>query len=194
MKFYILLSALFIAVNAQVRSPTYLYNVTSPKVNAPYVASQALPCIYDIADNATSDNLQLSIVLTGSNDYYKVLTASADISQGFSFRKEIDGATVYEHQFNYNIPSNTTAGDYIVAFVDGFSQTNVSIPITIGAAPKTPSSTALASGTASSVPSSSTTSFQSIYNQINSANTTHVQHLSKLLLLVTFIFTLIQFF
>lgn len=28
------------------------------------------------------------------------LTASADISQGFSYQKQIGGATVYEHQFN----------------------------------------------------------------------------------------------
>lgn len=55
-KLLILLSALALAVKAQVQSPTYQFNVTSPSPNSPYVASQILPCIYDIASNTTSDS------------------------------------------------------------------------------------------------------------------------------------------
>ncbi|KAI9486871.1 MAG: hypothetical protein EXX96DRAFT_550900 [Benjaminiella poitrasii] len=189
MKFYLLLSTLVIAVKAQVQSPTYLFNVTSPAVNSPYVASQILPCIYDVADNVTSDNLQLSILLVGSNSS-TVMTASADISQGFSFQKQIGGATVYEHQYNYNIPSNTTAGNYQVVFADSVSHTNVSIPITISVAPHTPSSTPLASASSSSTSSSSTT-LGSIFKDTNSAS--HPAQLSTFLLFVSFILAFIQF-
>lgn len=49
--------------------------------------------IMDIID------LQLSILLVGANSS-TTMTASADISQGFSFQKSIGGATVYEHQLN----------------------------------------------------------------------------------------------
>ncbi len=55
-KLFILLSALAVAVNAQIQSPTYQFNVTSPSPNSPYVASQILPCIYDVASNTTSDS------------------------------------------------------------------------------------------------------------------------------------------
>lgn len=44
-------------------------------------------------------DLQLSISLVGTNSSVQ-LTPSADISQGFSYQKQIGGATVYEHQFN----------------------------------------------------------------------------------------------
>lgn len=45
-------------------------------------------------------DLQLSILLIGSNSSTPMIM-SADISQGFSFQKKIDGgAIVYEHQLN----------------------------------------------------------------------------------------------
>ncbi|OBZ85162.1 hypothetical protein A0J61_06787 [Choanephora cucurbitarum] len=157
-KLALLVSTLVLAAEALVQSPSYQFNVTSPAPNAPYVASQILPCIYDVAANSTSDNLQLSITLVGSN-YSAVMTGSADISLGFSFEKQISGATVYEHQFNYHIPANTTSGAYEVVFTDNVSQTNVSIPITIAAAPVTPSSSSLLpSASATSADSSSTAS------------------------------------
>lgn len=55
-KFLILLSALAVAVTAQIQSSTGQFNVTSPSANSPYVASQILPCIYDVASNTTSDS------------------------------------------------------------------------------------------------------------------------------------------
>ncbi|KAI9355760.1 hypothetical protein BD770DRAFT_366379 [Pilaira anomala] len=168
MKFFILLSALALAVKAQViQSPTYQFNVTSPTPNSPYVANQILPCIYDIAENTTSYNLQLSILLIGSNSSTPMIM-SADISQGFSFQKKIDGgAIVYEHQLNYNIPVNTTAGSYEVVYLDNLTQTRVSIPITIGTAvvPKPPSQS---TGSAANEPSSTTTS--KFFDKSNSAN------------------------
>lgn len=113
----VLLSALAVGVQALVQSPNYQFNVTSPGPNSPYVANQMLPCIYDIAANTTSDSniwlyfqndiqainslfdidLKLSIFLVGTNSSQEIL-AAADISQGFSFEKQIPGATVYEHQ------------------------------------------------------------------------------------------------
>lgn len=45
----LIVSLLVAVVSAQVQSPTHQYNVTSPSVNAPYVASQILPCIYDVS-------------------------------------------------------------------------------------------------------------------------------------------------
>ncbi|KAI8352084.1 hypothetical protein BD560DRAFT_409087 [Blakeslea trispora] len=157
-KIALLFSTLVLAAEALVQSPSYQFNVTSPAPNAPYVASQVLPCIYDVAANSTSDNLQLSISLVGSN-YSTLMTGSADITLGFSFEKQISGATVYEHQFNYHIPPNTTAGAYQVVFTDNVSQTNVSIPITIAAAPVTSSSSSsLPSTSATSVSPSSTAS------------------------------------
>ncbi|CEP13893.1 hypothetical protein [Parasitella parasitica] len=169
LKSIILLSTLALgAVRAQVQSPTYQYNVTSPSPNSPYVASQILPCIYDIADNTTADNLQLSISLVGTNMSAQ-LTASADISQGFSYQKLIGGATVYEHQFNYNIPSNTTAGTYQVVFLDNVSQTNVSIPITISAAPVTPTSSAAVPSGSSGTSAATTSVPASIFNKDSSS-------------------------
>jgi hypothetical protein len=38
-------------------------------------------------------------LLVGTNSSFEMV-ASADISQGFSFEKQIPGATVYEHQLN----------------------------------------------------------------------------------------------
>lgn len=66
LKSIILLSTLaFTAVvNAQAQSPNYQYNVTSPSANSPYVASQILPCIYDIADNTTADSKCIIIIIT----------------------------------------------------------------------------------------------------------------------------------
>jgi hypothetical protein len=55
-KLLVLLSALAVAVQAQVQSPNYQFNVTSPSPNSPYVASQMLPCVYHIAANTTSDS------------------------------------------------------------------------------------------------------------------------------------------
>lgn len=114
-KLFVLLSTFTLAVSAQVQSSIGLFNVTSPTVNAPYVASRVLPCIYTVASNATSDSkmiiltklqcsfalldLQLSISLSNGSSAV-VIDASADISQGYSFQKDQNGATVYEHQFN----------------------------------------------------------------------------------------------
>jgi hypothetical protein len=53
----VVFTALF--VEAQVRSPNFQYNVTSPAPNSPYVASQILPLIYDVASNATSESMLL---------------------------------------------------------------------------------------------------------------------------------------
>lgn len=44
-------------------------------------------------------DLQLSISLSNGSSAV-VIDASADISQGYSFQKDQNGATVYEHQFN----------------------------------------------------------------------------------------------
>ena len=55
-KLLVFLSAMTAAVSAQIISPSYQFNVTSPAPNSPYVASQILPCIYDVASNATSDS------------------------------------------------------------------------------------------------------------------------------------------
>ncbi|GAA5805346.1 hypothetical protein HPULCUR_010862 [Helicostylum pulchrum] len=167
MKFLILLSALALAVKAQMQSPTYQFNVTSPILNSRYVASQMLPCIYDIASNTTANNLQLSILLVGTNSSTPMIM-SADITQGFSFQKKIDGgAIVYEHQLNYNIPVNTTAGAYEVVYLDNLTQTKVSIPISIGAAPA-PTVFSSPADSDSSSPSSPTNN--SIFNKGNSAN------------------------
>ncbi|GAN01856.1 hypothetical protein MAM1_0013d01291 [Mucor ambiguus] len=182
LKSIVLLSTLALSavVNAQVQSPNYQYNVTSPSPNSPYVASQILPCIYDIADNTTADNLQLSISLVGTNSSVQ-LTPSADISQGFSYQKQIGGATVYEHQFNYNIPSNTTAGAYQVVFLDNISQTNVSIPITISAAPVTPTSSAAVPSGSTGTTAATTSAPASIFNKDSSAANAGIQ-ISKFLL------------
>ncbi|KAI8878857.1 hypothetical protein K501DRAFT_325833 [Backusella circina FSU 941] len=154
LSFFLLVVFTAFFVKAQVRSPNFQYNVTSPAPNSPYVASQILPLIYDVASNATSENLQLSVSLLGTNTSVQMV-ASADISQGFSFQKQIGGDTVYEHQYNYNIPFNTTAGVYQVVFLDSVSKTNVSIPITISAAPVTPTSSSLPSGSVKSIPTTS---------------------------------------
>ncbi|KAI8973626.1 hypothetical protein BDF20DRAFT_883310 [Mycotypha africana] len=170
-KLFVLLSTLAIAVRAQVQSPTSLFNVTSPSPNAIYVASRILPCIYDISSEATADKLQLSIYLMGTNTSQQI-TASADISQGFSFKKDIsDGVVAYEHQINYNIPTTTAAGSYQVVYVDNVSQTNVSIPITIRAAPTPSPSASVGSGTsaAGSSAQASPTSSGSIFKDINAA-------------------------
>jgi hypothetical protein len=63
-KLLVLLSALAVAVQAQVQSPNYQFNVTSPSPKSPYVASQMLPCIYTIAANTTADSNILTIVHT----------------------------------------------------------------------------------------------------------------------------------
>ncbi|KAI8097793.1 uncharacterized protein B0P05DRAFT_522029 [Gilbertella persicaria] len=188
-KIAVLFSTLVLAVEALVQSPSYQFNVTSPAPNAPYVASQILPCIYDVADNSTSDNLQLSISLVGDNSS-TVMTASADISKGFSFEKEITGGTVYEHQFNYHIPSNTTAGNYQVVFTDSVSQTNVSISITIAAAPVT-SSSIPSSTLASATGSSTSLSPSSIINKANAA--TMGTQVSKYLVRASVALALVQF-
>jgi hypothetical protein len=44
-------------------------------------------------------DLKLSVSLLGTNTSVQIV-ASADISQGFSFQKQIGGATVYEHHYN----------------------------------------------------------------------------------------------
>ncbi|KAG1471562.1 hypothetical protein G6F56_002053 [Rhizopus delemar] len=142
-------------VCAQVQSSTGLFNVSSPAPNAPYVASRVLPCVYTVAGVANTDSLQLSISL---NNGTRSITIDpvADISQGYSFQKDVGGVTVYEHQFNYPIPINTTAGPYQVTFTDHVSRTNLTIPITIGAAPPTLSVvTPSASGSSTPVHSSS---------------------------------------
>ncbi|PHZ12578.1 uncharacterized protein RHIMIDRAFT_282576 [Rhizopus microsporus ATCC 52813] len=167
-KFLVLLSTLAIAVSAEVQSSIGLFNVSSPAPNAPFVASQILPCVYTVASNATPDNLQLSISLNSGN-VTTVINPSADISQGYSFQKSIGGATVYEHQFNYQIPTNTTAGSYQVIFTDNVSQTNLSIPIIISAAPPT-SSVQNPSASGSSAPSQSSTS-SSIFKPSSAGNT-----------------------
>ncbi|KAG2198965.1 uncharacterized protein EV154DRAFT_499374 [Mucor mucedo] len=185
-KILILLSALALAVKAQVQSPTYQFNVTSPSPNSPYVASQILPCIYDIASNTTSDNLQLSISLVGTNSTTPMIM-SADITQGFSFQKQVGGAIVFEHQLNFNLPTNTTAGPYQVVFFDNVSQTNVSIPITISAAPA-PTISSLPSGSVTAAPTTSAPA--NIFDKGNSANAG--SEISKLLLAASLILAFVH--
>ncbi|KAI9279110.1 hypothetical protein BY458DRAFT_432171 [Sporodiniella umbellata] len=132
--FFLLCSAT--AAYAQVQSNSGLFNVSSPAPGAPYVASRVLPCVYTVASNANSENLQLSISL---NNGIKstIINPSADISQGYSFQKDIGGSTVYEHQFNYLIPNTTSAGLYRVTFTNSIGQNNLTVFINISAAPPT---------------------------------------------------------
>lgn len=188
LKLLTLFSVLAVAVSAQIQSPSYQFNVTSPTPNSPYVASQILPCIYTTASNTTADNLQLSISLVGFNTS-TTLVANADITQGFSKQQNNGGAAVYEQQFNYNIPVNTTAGAYQVVFSDNVSQTNVSIPITIAAAPVTPVVSSASSGSTTAAPTSTVPA--GVINKTNSASAGI--EISKLLLVGSFIFAFVHF-
>ncbi|KAG1127521.1 hypothetical protein G6F61_008259 [Rhizopus arrhizus] len=178
MKLFVLFSCFITAAYAQVRSSTGLFNVSSPTPNAPYVASRVLPCVYTVSGDTNSNNLQLSISLNNGTKSI-VINPSADISQGYSFQKNIGGVISYEHQFNYHIPINTKTGSYQVTFTDHVSETNLTIPITIGAAPPS-SSIIIPSASGSSTPvhsSSAPTALKS-----NSASNT--LHISK-----TFVFS-----
>lgn len=120
MKLFVLFSCFITAAYAQVRSSTGLFNVSSPTPNAPYVASRVLPCVYTVSGDTNSNSkvlssyycnkyvlisylswtdLQLSISLNNGTKSI-VINPSADISQGYSFQKNIGGVISYEHQFN----------------------------------------------------------------------------------------------
>lgn len=75
----------------------------------------------------------------------------------------------------YNIPSNTTAGAYQVVFFDNVSQTNVSIPITISAAPVTPTSSAAVPSGSSGTNAATTSVPASIFNKDSSSANAGVQ-------------------
>ncbi|KAI8393656.1 uncharacterized protein BYT42DRAFT_551795 [Radiomyces spectabilis] len=141
------------SAQALLQSPNYQYNVTQPTPNAPYVAGQKLPLIYQIAANTTADNLQLSMTLVETSNATNsvVMVPQAEIGQGFSAQKTIDGgAIVYEHQYDYNIPTTTKAGNYNAIFLDNISQTNVTVPLVIRPAPiPQPSASSAASNSGS---------------------------------------------
>lgn len=72
--------------------------------------------------------------------------------------------TVYEHSYNYNIPTTVTTGPYNVVFLDTTTNTETNIPITILPVASS-SAVAAASATASggSAAAATTTNAQSVY-------------------------------
>ncbi|KAF7725893.1 hypothetical protein EC973_009227, partial [Apophysomyces ossiformis] len=123
-------------VSAIVQSPTHQFNVSAPTPGSPYVIGQKLPLIYTIAANTTADNLKLSILLQSVSNPNNtvVIQPDATIAKAFSYQTQVDGATVYQHQYDYNIPANSVAGEYNVVYLDSISNTNVSISVMINAA------------------------------------------------------------
>jgi hypothetical protein len=83
---------------------------------------------------------------------------------------------------------NTTAGAYQVMFFDNISQTNVSIPITISAAPVAPAVSSAPSGSASSTPTTSLPA--GVINKTNSANAG--VEISKFLLVASLVFAFVR--
>ncbi|CDH51882.1 predicted protein [Lichtheimia corymbifera JMRC:FSU:9682] len=130
---------------------SHYFNVTKPAPNSPYVAGQKLPLVYRVSSDSSSNILQLSITLEDPRNATNsvVLVESADISQGFSNKVDQDGATVYEHQANYDIPTTTIPGSYNVVYTNHATAHNVSIPISISAAPSSSSAAPSASTTES---------------------------------------------
>ncbi|KAI9497039.1 hypothetical protein BDB00DRAFT_757322 [Zychaea mexicana] len=118
-----------------------IFNVTKPTPNSPYVAGQKLPLVYDVASTTTEQTLQLSVTLIDPRNATNnvLMVQNGDISQGFSNQKEIGNTTVYEHQTNYDIPTNTAAGEYQVVYTNTITGYNTTIPITIAEAGTTPS-------------------------------------------------------
>ncbi|KAI7856100.1 hypothetical protein BDC45DRAFT_504307 [Circinella umbellata] len=111
-----------------------LFNITSPEANSPFVAGQKLPLIYNIPESTTEQNLQLSISLTSPTNatFNVVMVPVADVSHGFSNKKDAgNNVTIYEHQANYDIPTNTPAGEYQVIFSNTLTGHNNSVPIKI---------------------------------------------------------------
>ncbi|KAI8990000.1 hypothetical protein BDB01DRAFT_848103 [Pilobolus umbonatus] len=155
----LLLTVSLYLTQAQIQSPNRLFAVTSPSPNSPYITGQMLPCIYLIASNATSETLQLAISLELGNMSI-LLIDRADISPGFSYERQLGQSTVYEHQFNYNLPINMATGVYQVKFTDRISLSEVSIPVRISAATITSVNSKTPTGPAA-LPGSSLTS---IYN------------------------------
>ncbi|OZJ05352.1 hypothetical protein BZG36_01557 [Bifiguratus adelaidae] len=122
--------------NAPVTAPQKNYNVTRPYANYPYVIGQILPCVYDLL-NVDTSSLQLTITLSQANNASAppyVITNNADVSKTAQWLQSSGNVSFWEHQINYNIPTNATAGNYVVTYTDTSTQTYVKIPITINAA------------------------------------------------------------
>ncbi|KAI9316748.1 hypothetical protein BX666DRAFT_1946587 [Dichotomocladium elegans] len=134
------------------------YNVSKPGPNSLYVTGQKLPLVYRISAESTASTLQLSIILQDTQNATNsiVMVQNANIAKGFSEQVNQGGQTVYEHQENYDIPSNTAPGYYNVVYTNQATNHNISIPITIAAANTaiTPSPSASTTGSKKSMWSS----------------------------------------
>ncbi|KAG0164671.1 hypothetical protein DFQ28_009909 [Apophysomyces sp. BC1034] len=147
----VLLLLIASTVHGLLQSPGHQYNVSAPTPGSPYVIGQKLPLIYTIADNTTADNLKLSIVLQNIANPNNSITIVADatLAKAFSYQTQVDGATVYKHQYDYNIPSNAVPGEYNVIYQDSVTNSNVSVSVMINtavAAVTPPAGTGTASG------------------------------------------------
>ncbi|KAI8140738.1 hypothetical protein BJV82DRAFT_622322 [Fennellomyces sp. T-0311] len=118
-----------------------LFNVTKPVANAPYVAGQKLPLVYEVSAISSQYNLQITISFNNPRNATNnvLVEANAPIDQGFSSQREVGNTTVYEHQLNYDIPVNTAPGTYDVVYTNSVTGHNVTIPVDIRPASESPS-------------------------------------------------------
>ncbi|KAI9319993.1 hypothetical protein BX666DRAFT_1918311 [Dichotomocladium elegans] len=122
------------AVSGEVVSQDGQYNITSPSPNGDYVAGQILPLVYRL-NTAALDGLTINAYLTSTANASFIPQTIVTGNDGSRHNPVVDhNITIYQHDFNYNLPAWLAAGPYNVIVESSNTKVNTSIPISIRAA------------------------------------------------------------
>ncbi|CAO3592783.1 unnamed protein product [Absidia cylindrospora] len=117
---------------AQIKSKSGEFNLTSPLEDGVYVAGQQLPITYIILDSGSRLNLNIYFQpAPGVNSTGTIIAQNADVSEVAGAVVIINGRSYWQHTYNYNLPPNVPQGNFFVIFESVNTNINTSVPVII---------------------------------------------------------------